>query len=242
MVAAMPPTGPRRIALLVVTQLCLLGVTTGAEAASPDFTPQMSALAVRAGASGVAWSLTNSQSLLRDGVHLGAEQPFDQPLRGWTRGFLRNARRTLRQSFWFLSYAARTWAKWLFRASFFALFAVLVALCDRNLIKAWRLEGLKVLGTYVPLMLYVYARLLIDRRVHWGWKLLLLGAIFYGARWLDMWPDRRFVPGFVDDAIVIAVATRLFVFQCPDEVVDEHAARALASRSRGASLKQARQR
>jgi uncharacterized membrane protein YkvA (DUF1232 family) len=98
---------------------------------------------------------------------------------------------------------------------------------DRNLLAAWRSSGLRVLVTYVPLMLYVNARLFFDRRVFWLGKLLLVSSIAYGIWRYDFIPDRRPFPGYVDDAALIILATRLFLAWSGDDVVFEHASAAV---------------
>jgi hypothetical protein len=58
-------------------------------------------------------------------------------------------------------------------------------------------------------------RLLLDRRIHPLLKLLPFGTLLY-----FLFPD--FLPGPVDDALIIWLGAYLFVELCPDEIVQEH--------------------
>ena len=61
---------------------------------------------------------------------------------------------------WMFSKAAVWWGDWLRRGAFSIGVAIIAALADAGLLNAFRLDGLRALISYVPLMLYVYARLL----------------------------------------------------------------------------------
>jgi uncharacterized membrane protein YkvA (DUF1232 family) len=69
-------------------------------------------------------------------------------------------------------------------------------------------------------------------------KLLLLGALAYGVVRRDLVPDRALVPGRLDDVLLIVIATRAFVYACPEVLVGEYAARAVSLRRRLAALQQ----
>jgi uncharacterized membrane protein YkvA (DUF1232 family) len=151
------------------------------------------------------------------------------------RRFARSTLITVRQ-------ALQAWTRYGRRVVRFALIALLFALADRNLIAAWRANGLGVLATYIPLMLYVYARLLFDRRVPAWTKAFLFGALAYGVLRRDLIPDRNLIPGSVEDVLLIFVAVRLLLRWCTDEVVDSIAAEAVNWRRRLAAFQRARQR
>jgi uncharacterized membrane protein YkvA (DUF1232 family) len=94
--------------------------------------------------------------------------------------------------------------------------------------------------TYVPLMLYVNARLFFDRRVFWLGKLLVISSIAYGIWRYDFIPDRRPVPGYVDDALLVIIATRLFLAWSGDDVIFEHASAAVKRWERMVALQRSR--
>jgi hypothetical protein len=77
--------------------------------------------------------------------------------------------------------------------------------------QAGLLEGL---GLRVRLVL----NLIADRRVNLFLKLLPVGSVVY-----LFFPD--LLPGPIDDALLIWLATNLFVELCPPDVVQEHMAR-----------------
>jgi hypothetical protein len=133
------------------------------------------------------------------------------------------------------------WWKWFKRSVRFGLIALAAALADRQLVFAWRSEGMRVIINYVPLMLYVYARLLLTPRVRVIGKVLLLLSIAYGVRRSDLIFDGR-SGGTVDDIILIVVATRFFLYTCPEDLVSTYAQSAVGWRGRVSLLQRARQR
>jgi uncharacterized membrane protein YkvA (DUF1232 family) len=163
---------------------------------------------------------------------VSAVQPFDAPLRDLTRGIYRGLRRTIRQVGWVISHAADVWGRWVARVLLFTALALLVGLVDRNLLAAWRREGLRVLGNYIPLMLYVYVRLFFDRRVRLVAKLVLAAAIVYGVQRADVLPDRSLMPGYVEDIVLLDVAMRFLIYCSPTAVVEAYAAQAVNLRRR----------
>jgi uncharacterized membrane protein YkvA (DUF1232 family) len=168
----------------------------------------------------------------------------DQPIQHWVGGITRSV---LRQVRWFargmlsaLSDAADFWRHWLRRAAFSLAVVVIAALADTALVTAWRTEGLRALVTYSTLMLYVYGRLLFSSRVNIAPKLLLAGAVAYGIFRRDLVPDRSLVPGRVDDVVLIVVATRAFVYACPEALIREYADRAVRLKRRVLSFQRFR--
>lgn len=160
---------------------------------------------------------------------------FEERLGAWTRGFLRDVRRTARRVNWLLNRSFAVWWKWFKRSARFCFIALIAALADGQLVAAWRREGMRVLINYVPLMLYVYARLLLTPRVRLTGKVLLVLSIVYGVRRSDLILDRRSI-GLVDDFILIVVATRFFLYTCPEELVSTYAQSAVGWRRRVSAL------
>lgn len=154
-----------------------------------------------------------------------------QPLEQWVSGFVKSIVREFRSSFrmlrWMFWRAIDWWGIGFRRAGLLVAVAVVAALADRGLVDAWRAEGLRALLTYSTLMLYVYARLLFSRGVSLAPKLLLLAAMIYGVVRRDLVPDRSLLPGRIEDIVFIIIATRAFVYACPEELVNEYAQRAV---------------
>ncbi len=159
-------------------------------------------------------------------------EPLDRPLSGFVKSVYRGLRtsyRILTRMFW---RALDWWGSWLKSALFSLSVAMLAALADGGLMTAWRAEGLRALVTYSTLMLYVYGRLLFSSGVHLAPKLLFLGAILYGMIRRDLVPDRSLVPGRIEDIVLIVIATRAFMYACPEELVNEYAERAVTLKRR----------
>ncbi len=171
-------------------------------------------------------------------VAFADDESFDQQIGGATKGFVRELRRYWRTIGWIFNKAAVWWGIWLKRIAFSLVVAIVAALADSGLINVWRTEGTRALTTYVPLMLYVYGRLLFARGVSLAPKLFLLGAIVYGVVRNDFLPDRHLLRGRVEDVILIVVAARVFVYACPQPLIDSFAARAINWRQRLAGLQQ----
>jgi uncharacterized membrane protein YkvA (DUF1232 family) len=160
------------------------------------------------------------------------DQPIERRIGGLTKGLVRAIRGYFKTIGWMFSRAFDWWGNWIKRAAFCIAIAIAAALADAGLVNAWRMEGLRIVATYMPMMLYIYARLLFASGVKLAPKLLLLSSLIYGMVWRDFVPDRRFVPGRVDDIILIIIATRAFVWACPEELLDQYAERAVRLRQR----------
>lgn len=169
------------------------------------------------------------------------QRTFEESLGSWTRQLLQDIRRTVRRVGWLMNRSLTVWWKWFKRSVRFGLIALAAALADRQLVFAWRSEGMRVIINYVPLMLYVYARLLLTPRVRVIGKVLLLLSIAYGVRRSDLIFDGR-SGGTVDDIILIVVATRFFLYTCPEDLVSTYAQSAVGWRGRVSLLQRARQR
>jgi hypothetical protein len=167
------------------------------------------------------------------------DQPIERRVSDLAKSTLRTVRwsfRMLRSMFWKV---VDWWGRWAKRAAFSLGVAVIAALADGGLVNAWRAEGLRTLMTYSALMLYVYARLLFSAGVNLVPKLLLIAALIYGVVRRDFVWDKSFVPGRIDDIVLIIVATRAFVYACPEELVDQYAERAVNLKRRMMGLPRA---
>lgn len=167
---------------------------------------------------------------------------LEQTIGTFTRDVLRGVRRFVKQMYWSLTRVAARWQRWLRRLVPFIPIVVVAALADRGLLLAWREQGLRVLTTYVPLMLYVYLRLLFTPRVRFAGKLALAAALAYALIRHDLVTDRLPIPGYLDDAVLIIAATRFFLYTCPEELVSSFAQQAISWRRRVVTLQRARQR
>lgn len=169
-------------------------------------------------------------------------QPFEKTIGGFAKSRAREVRRLLRGMYWTLSRSLTKWGRWFRRALPFVLIALVAALADRGLVAAWRRDGLNVLATYVPMMLYVYFRLLWSRQVRVVGKLILLLAMLYAVKRRDLIIDRVAFPGLIDDVLLIVVATRVFLSTCPERLVAGFAEDALVWRRRITAFQRARRR
>lgn len=160
------------------------------------------------------------------------DQPMEKVVSGFARSIAREIRWSFRMLRWMFWRAVDWWGRWFKRAAFSIGVAVIAALADGGLVNAWRAEGLRTLLTYSALMLYVYGRLLFSGGVALAPKLLLIGSLFYGVFRKDLVPDRAFLPGRIDDIILIVIATRAFVYSCPEALVNEYAQRAVKLKRR----------
>ncbi len=169
-------------------------------------------------------------------------RPFEQTLGQSAEALLKGTRRWLRRIFRTVSRSTETWGAWLGRALLFVPVVLVALLVDRGLVAAWRRDGLRVLANYVPLMLYVHARLVLTPKVSVSRKLLLAGAMVYGVYRRDLVPDRAALAGLADDVLVIVVAARVFLAGCSEQLVRVYARRAVRWRQRFLELQRARQR
>lgn len=161
----------------------------------------------------------------------------DREVSGAVKDALRGLRRSWNTVRWMFGKAADWWGDWVRRGAFSIAVALVAALADPGLLNAFRLEGIRALVTYVPLMLYVYGRLLFSRGVSLAPKILLLGTLVYGAVRGDLVPDRR-LSGRIEDVILIVIATRAFIYACPEALVNQFAERAIGWRRRVARIQE----
>jgi len=74
----------------------------------------------------------------------------------------------------------------------------------------------------LPRLLRLYLRLMRDRRVGIGPKLLLVGTIAYVILPFDLIPDTIPFVGEIDDVVLLVAAGHWFLQWCPADVVQEH--------------------
>lgn len=169
---------------------------------------------------------------------LAQADTIDGQVGGIAKTIIRELRRSWNTVRWMFNRAANWWGGWLKRGAFSIGIAIVAALADAGLMNAFRVGGLRALASYVPLMLWVYLRLLFSSGVSLAPKVVLLGTLVYGAVRRDLLPDRSFIPGRLEDILLIVIATRAFIYACPEALVGEYAQRAVRWRRRVASLQQ----
>ena len=74
----------------------------------------------------------------------------------------------------------------------------------------------------LPRLVRLYLRLMRDRRVGIGPKLLLVGTIAYVILPFDLIPDTIPFVGEIDDVVLLVAAGHWFLQWCPPAVVEEH--------------------
>ena len=84
-------------------------------------------------------------------------------------------------------------------------------------------QALWRLAAHAPNLIRLYWRLLMDPRVGWWAKGVLLAGVVYFVFPLDLIPDFPLIGlGWTDDLIVMALCAHFFVRLCPPRVVQEH--------------------
>jgi hypothetical protein len=167
--------------------------------------------------------------------------PVERQVSSFVKGVIKEIRWSFRMLRWMFWRALDWWGGWLKRGAFSLAVAIVAALADSGLVNAWRAEGLRTLATYSALMLYVYGRLLFSAGVNLAPKLLLAGALIYGFVRRDLVPDASFIPGRVEDIVFIVIATRAFVYSCPEALVNQYAQRAVGLKRRVLAPQRARE-
>ncbi len=161
--------------------------------------------------------------------------PVEQRLRVIARDAIRAARRSLKFSVYLVTNSPTWWWRRAKRLFWPLVFAAGALFFDTGLLSAWKNDGARVLASYVPMMIYVYARLFISKGASVLARLGVVAALAYGV-----WRHDLIVEGGwssiglsrVDDVLVIVLAVRVFVATCPQELVEQYAARAIALRNR----------
>ena len=87
---------------------------------------------------------------------------------------------------------------------------------------------------HLPNLVRLSSRLLNDRRVPFHLKLLCYGAILYLLWPFDLIRDFMpyFLPGRIDDLVILFLAFRKLIKDSPQEVVEEHV-RIISEKRRG---------
>jgi uncharacterized membrane protein YkvA (DUF1232 family) len=170
----------------------------------------------------------------------GSVQPIEQQLSSAVRAVLHGGRSTCAMLMGLFWDVVDWWKPWLKGLVFSLAVAIVAALADKGLLDVWRAEGFGIAVRDATLMLYVYARLLLSNGVGLAPKLLFVGALIYGVVQNDFVPDTSLVPGRVEDVVLMVIATRAFIYACPDALLNEYAGRAVSFRQRIASFQRPR--
>jgi uncharacterized membrane protein YkvA (DUF1232 family) len=90
------------------------------------------------------------------------------------------------------------------------------------LVVAGRRAETRAVAGFVPDFVILFRRLLADRRVPRRRKLVLAALIPYLAMPFDLVPDFIPVAGYLDDAVIVALALRHVLRGSGPELVEEH--------------------
>ncbi|HVM97227.1 MAG TPA: DUF1232 domain-containing protein [Candidatus Acidoferrales bacterium] len=69
----------------------------------------------------------------------------------------------------------------------------------------------------------MFFRLILDRRTPMRARLLLAVGLLYWLVPIDLIPDSPWLPGFMDDVVIAVLASKTFVYLCPDVILARHA-------------------
>jgi len=113
-----------------------------------------------------------------------------------------------------------TFGQWLLT---FAVVALLVyATVVLVLVALGRGADARALARFVPDCVVLFKRLLVDPRVEWWRKALLVAVIVYLASPIDLVPDFIPVAGQLDDAILVVIALRVLLRGSGPRLLAEH--------------------
>ncbi len=84
----------------------------------------------------------------------------------------------------------------------------------------------------LPYIIRLFYQLLLDRRVKFHLKLVLVAAIVYALSPVDILPD-FLIPGigYLDDLVIVYFAMKYFINRIPSAIIDEHINRIQPGRS-----------
>jgi uncharacterized membrane protein YkvA (DUF1232 family) len=167
--------------------------------------------------------------------------PLENQLSAGTTQLLRTIRKRVRQLVRSLSYGAGRWSTWLGGGVLFLVVGLVVPVLGRDNLRTFRQEGFLAFTRELSLAVAVYVRLLIDGRTPMVGKALLAFSVVYGASAIDLLPDRA-PQNYLDDLILIMLASRSFMQLCPEEIVEEHALAAARARAENLQKKLGRRR
>jgi hypothetical protein len=220
----------RRAAVAVAILVTLTSFSTSAPVAGLGLSPRR-----EAAPAGLAWLPTGGVAI--------QEEPIERQIGQTAKSAISVVRQSFRTLGWMFGKATNWWSKWLRQAAPYLALAVVTALADTALLDAWRQEGFRALATYIPMMLYVYVRLLFSSGVRLVPKLFLLVALIYGVVRNDLNPDGHLAAArpkdfakSAEDFLLIIIATRYFVYSCPEYLVQTYAERAVMLRRRMSAL------
>lgn len=148
--------------------------------------------------------------------------PLENRLSAGTTTMLRSLRKSFRQLFRRFTYGAGQWSGWLGGGLLFLVIGLVVPVLGRDSLRTFQHEGFLAFMRELSLAVAVYVRLLIDNRTPIVGKALLAFSVIYGASLVDLFPDRGML-NYVDDLILIVLASRSFMLLCPEAIVEEHA-------------------
>jgi hypothetical protein len=149
---------------------------------------------------------------------------WEEDLRWFTFRLLKDLRRYGIRLSRLIQRSAQYWIAWLWKGTALLLFGALASSVDRRLFALARERGMRVAVIYASVGIVVFLRLLRDRRISGRARGLVLLAVVYGicaGYWLDL---RWRILDLADQLLVMAAAARWFVWRCPDEIVEQHAA------------------
>lgn len=161
--------------------------------------------------------------------------PIEDRIRLMMRDLLREIRRSFKLSKYFISSSPTWWWQRAKRSVWPLIFAFTALFFDTALLAEWKTDGLRVIVNYVPMMLYVYARLFVSSGTSVVVRLGVVLAFVYGVWIDDLIRDGRWYmlgKGRIDDFVVIFGAVRAFVMSCPEQLVEMYAEQAIALRGR----------
>lgn len=222
-----------RVRLLVATSVSLVMIGGTAEGLSATWNLTGGAVMRTAAGQGMAGGFP----LAGMAAAASLAQPLETRLSAGTTGLLRTLRKRARQFGRNLRYGLGRWSAWFGALVVFGVLAVILPLLGRDSLRTFREEGLAAFLSELSLAVAVYVRLLIDGRTPFVGKALLAFAVVYGAASHDLVPDRRSPLTFLDDVILLVLASRSFMMLCPQDIVDEHALAAAQARARNLQKK-----
>ena len=118
-----------------------------------------------------------------------------------------------------LSSSVTAW-QWLLVA--LGILAVVYAAFVGYLFAAGRRETARAVARFVPDCVVLFRRLLADPRVPRRRKVVLGVLVAYLAMPIDLVPDFIPVAGYLDDAVLVALALRYVLSGSAPELIDEH--------------------